>query len=357
VLHLSLVISKSQLSPPLWPRPNVTSKRHVDSQPLPLSIAMLTSLERACGDPGSLTISLANGQLTDEKGRTGYIASNFQFQFDAPPQDGAIFTGGFSVCSNGSLALGGSAVFFECLSGGFFNLYDRSFAAQCEPILIDILPCSSSGAAGQQSDGQPTGVTVATAVSQISDGQPQAQSAVPITQISDGQPQAQSAVPISQISDGQPQAQSAIPISQISDGQPQVPTGVISQISDGQPQAPKTTAGVPISQISDGQPQAPKTTAGVPISQISDGQIQATTATPETTPAPITQISDGQIQATTAAAGAPISQISDGQIQAPNATVATSAKPSAQTFAGAGNAVTVGSQFAVIVGAVAAFVW
>jgi hypothetical protein len=300
---------------------------------------MLTSLKRACGDPGSLTISLANGQLTDEKGRTGYIASNFQFQFDAPPQDGAIFTGGFSVCSNGSLALGGSAVFFECLSGGFFNLYDQSFAAQCEPILIDILPCSSSGAAGQQSDGQPTGVTVATAVSQISDGQPQAQSAVPITQISDGQPQ----------------AQSAVPISQISDGQPQVPTGVISQISDGQPQAPKTTAGVPISKISDGQPQAPKTTAGVPISQISDGQIQATTATPETTPAPITQISDGQIQATTAAAGAPISQISDGQIQAPNATVATSATPSAQTFAGAGNAVTVGSQFVVIIGAVAAF--
>ena len=148
-----------------------------------------------------------------------------------------------SVGSNSSLALGSSAIFYECLSGGFYSLYDRHWVAQCEPILIDILPCgtSSSGEVTQASGGQPAATSVTTAVSQIFDGQPQAQSAKPITQISDGQPQ----------------AASPIPITQISDGQPQVQTAVISQISDGQPQAPTATATAkpaPMSQISDGQP-------------------------------------------------------------------------------------------------------
>jgi hypothetical protein len=230
--------------------------------------------KRACGDPGSLVITLANGQLHDAKGRTGYIASNFQFQFDAPPQAGAIFTGGFSACNNGSLALGGSNVFYECLSGDFYNLYDRQWASQCKPILIDVLPCGSSGdPVGQASDGQPTGTGIET-VTQIGDGQPQAPTAHPVSQISDGQPQAPTATvapaPISQISDGQPQAPTAtvapVPVSQISDGQPQAPTATvapvpISQISDGQPQAPTATARpIPVSQISDGQPQAPAPT-------------------------------------------------------------------------------------------------
>lgn len=295
---------------------------------------------------GSLVISLTDGKLTDQKGRTGYIASNYQFQFDAPPQAGAIYTDGFSVGSNSSLALGSSAIFYECLSGGFYNLYDRSWAAQCEPILIDILPCGTSGGlVTQASDGQPAGTTIATAVSQISDGQPQAQSAKPITQISDGQPQAASAIPITQISDGQPQVPTAV-ISQISDGQPQAPTTIaipapISQISDGQPQAPTATTTAkpaPISQISDGQPQAPKTTtsaSGAIISQISDGQPQA-----PTTVAPAK---------TSSAAGAVISQISDGQIQAGNTTSVTTPTSPAKVTANAGNSVAAGFNLAALV--------
>ncbi|PSS28295.1 hypothetical protein M430DRAFT_165380 [Amorphotheca resinae ATCC 22711] len=282
--------------------------------------------KRACGDPGSLVITLGNGQLHDAQGRTGYIASNYQFQFDGPPQAGAIYTGGYSVCSNGSLALGGSAIFYECLSGSFYNLYDRHWADQCEPILIDILPCGSAAAdpVGQSSDGQPTGTGIAT-VSQISDGQPQAPSAMPVTEITDGQPQAPTATapPITEISDGQPQAPTATAsaISEISDGQPQAPTATapaISEISDGQPQAPTATAPA-ISEISDGQPQAPTATAPA-ISEISDGQPQAPTAT-ATAPA-ISEISDGQPQAPTATVTAtPISQISDGQPQAPTAAI------------------------------------
>jgi len=88
---------------------------------------------------GALQISLANGILTDTQGRTGYIASNNQFQFDKPPQAGAIYTAGWSICGNGSLALGGSNVFYQCLSGNFYNLYNEHWAAQCSPVTIETL--------------------------------------------------------------------------------------------------------------------------------------------------------------------------------------------------------------------------
>ena len=93
----------------------------------------------ACASSSTLELTLANGVLKDAKGRTGYIAANYQFQFDAPPQAGALVTTGFSVCGNGSLALGGTNVFYQCLSGNFYNLYDRHWAAQCSPVTINTL--------------------------------------------------------------------------------------------------------------------------------------------------------------------------------------------------------------------------
>ncbi|KAE8454674.1 hypothetical protein EG329_000297 [Mollisiaceae sp. DMI_Dod_QoI] len=325
-----------------------------------------------CGKSGYLTVSLSGGILTDAQNRQGYIASNSQFQFNTPVQENAIYTGGFSVCSNGSLALGGSSVFWECLTTGgpgigtYYNLYSASTGAQCQPILIDIIPCSdtgSTGVVGQSSDGQPTGTSVGSVVSQITDGQPQATGtpgSPPVSQISDGQVQGTTVAPqptacvVSQISDGQAQVTicptTAVPVSQISDGQVQATSAgaPVSQISDGQVQA--TSAGAPVSQISDGQVQA--TTAGAPVSQISDGQVQATTAG-----APVSQISDGQVQATTAApvstssALAVVSQISDGQPQAPNATTTP-----LQVAGNSGNGLTIASTFgAVMFGLVAVF--
>ena len=98
------------------------------------SVAMV-----ACANNDTLALTLEGSVLLDAQGRTGYIAANYQFQFDKPAQTGAIFTSGFSVCSNGSLALGGSTVFYQCLSGNFYNLYDRSWAPQCEPITISVV--------------------------------------------------------------------------------------------------------------------------------------------------------------------------------------------------------------------------
>lgn len=296
---------------------------------------------------GILTLTLSDEDLKDQAGRTGYIASNYQFQFDSPPQAGAIYTSGFSLCSNNSLALGGSSIFYQCWSGGFFNLYDRDWAEHCVPIYLIAQSFSGGGQVTQISDGQP-GASSAVPITQISDGQPQQPTNAPVSQISDGQPQVPTGgAPVSQISDGQPQVPTGAPVSQISDGQPQVPTGApVSQISDGQPQVP---TGAPVSQISDGQPQVP---TGAPVSQISDGQPQVPTVGP-----PVTQISDGQPQAPT---GAPVSQISDGQPQAPvasptgnvtgNATV--TAAPSQFTGAAASPAYGMGALAAGILGAV-----
>jgi hypothetical protein len=267
--------------------------------PFSISIANVTTPSKRSLDARQakvLTITLDNGVLTDDQGRTGYIAANNQFQFDKPAQTGAIYTSGFSVCSNGTLAIGSSAIFYQCLSGDFYNLYDESTGNQCSPIYINILKAggvASSGAATQIGDGQLQAATSTKAVTQISDGQIQASTGAPVTQISDGQIQASTA-------------------------------GVaVTQISDGQIQAPTSTA-APVTQISDGQIQAP--TTGKPVTQISDGQIQAPTGTAK----PVTQISDGQIQAPT---GGAIIKPSNGTVASPTKPLAFTGAAALPTFA------------------------
>ncbi|KAF1810324.1 hypothetical protein P152DRAFT_460428 [Eremomyces bilateralis CBS 781.70] len=109
--------------------PNLLSRRQLTPRPQ----------FRAGASADSLKMTLENGVLKDEFGRTGYIASNYQFQFDDPPQDGSIFTGGFSVCNDGTLALGGSTEFYRCISGDFSNLYDRWWADQCSPVAFNMV--------------------------------------------------------------------------------------------------------------------------------------------------------------------------------------------------------------------------
>ncbi|XPS70081.1 tRNA pseudouridine(32) synthase [Ascochyta lentis] len=85
---------------------------------------------------GLLFCTLEDGVLRDQYSRTGSVVANRQFQFDGPPQAGAIYTGGFSICQNNSLAIGGSARWFRCMSGAFGNLYDESIGDQCTEIRI-----------------------------------------------------------------------------------------------------------------------------------------------------------------------------------------------------------------------------
>ena len=170
--------------------------------------------------------------MKDALGRTAYIASNDQFQFDAPPQAGAIVTSGFSVCSNQSIALGSSTVFYQCLSGSFYNLYDTNWAPQCSPVAMNVIACQEGDATTtapstpvvtQSSDGQPAGTSVLTQLSDAQPNGPSATTAAVLTQLSDAQPNGPSAT--------------AIPMSQFSDGQPQMPSALLSQLSDAQPVA------------------------------------------------------------------------------------------------------------------------
>lgn len=104
-----------------------------------------SELPEGCLTSDSLTMTLKNTVLTDGKGRIGAIVANRQFQFDGPPpQAGSIFAAGWSITDSGLLALGNSAVFFQCKSGDFYNLYDQNVAAQCEPVhlsVIDLVEC------------------------------------------------------------------------------------------------------------------------------------------------------------------------------------------------------------------------
>ncbi|KAL9046201.1 MAG: hypothetical protein Q9214_000906 [Letrouitia sp. 1 TL-2023] len=94
---------------------------------------------------GTPIITLKDGVLKDQQNRQGEIVANHQFQFDNPIQQDSIYLDGFSICANGSLAVGNSAIFYQCISGDFANLYNTGDAAQCDPVYIDTIPCAGSG--------------------------------------------------------------------------------------------------------------------------------------------------------------------------------------------------------------------
>ncbi|KAK8044601.1 covalently-linked cell wall protein [Apiospora rasikravindrae] len=167
-----------------------------------ITVAKITEKKRSvmperraeCGKGGVLVMTLKDGTTKDSQDRIGYIASNNQFQFDKPAQAGALLTSGFSVCENNVLALGDTKTFYRCLSGTFYNLYNKNWAEQCEPVSIIALPCGGKDSASQAPDGQVVGTTVVqtTIVTALTDGQPQVVTTkvpIPLCQIGDGQVQ------------------------------------------------------------------------------------------------------------------------------------------------------------------------
>lgn len=167
-----------------------------------LTCSKNTQKRDACSGDGILVATLSDSVIRDAQNRTGYVAANFQFQFDNPPQAGALYTAGFSHCSNGTLALGHSTVFYQCRSGSFYNLYDRWWAEQCSPVEILVMPCTeNTGKTSDPEDGingnennqgqqvVGTSVVTTTVVIPLSDGQPQVittTKTIHVCQISDG---------------------------------------------------------------------------------------------------------------------------------------------------------------------------
>lgn len=153
----------------------------------------------ACGSEGTLVVTLEDGSTFDAQGRTGYIASNYQFQFDAPAQAGALFTSGFSLCEGNVMALGSSKTFYQCLSGDFYNLYDRTWAEQCEPVSLIAIPCDLKKSVEEGPDSYVVGTTLVqtTIITALSDGQPQVvTTSLPV-------PIYSTYVPVSEHTDGQ----------------------------------------------------------------------------------------------------------------------------------------------------------
>ncbi|PHH62295.1 hypothetical protein CDD81_7283 [Ophiocordyceps australis] len=274
----------------------------------------------SCDNDQTLIMTLADGVLMDAKERTGYIASNFQFQFDNPPQSGAIYTGGFSLCGNNSVALGSSTVFSRCLSGHFYNLYDRHWAPQCDPVEIVAMPCAADGGEIEDQDGSEpivvgTSTESTTVVKTLDDGQPQV---VPTVM----------PIAMCQIGDGQVQFHTT-PCASVTRSPLPAP---ISQIPDGQPQAPSHIVPVPhsqVSQIPDGQPQAPKVSPqpsqGLPSAPLESKTAVKTSPAPRITSSPVvTQIPDGQPQLPTSTFAAP---------DAPSAITAGAAKRNSNAMA------------------------
>ncbi|CCK69222.1 beta-1,3-glucan linked protein KNAG_0C01090 [Huiozyma naganishii CBS 8797] len=94
----------------------------------------------SCKSTGTLQMNVKGGILTDGKGRIGSIVANRQFQFDGPPpQAGAIYAAGWSITPAGNLALGKQDVFYQCLSGDFYNLYDQHIGSQCNPVYLQAI--------------------------------------------------------------------------------------------------------------------------------------------------------------------------------------------------------------------------
>ncbi|KAK4214163.1 cell wall manno protein CIS3 [Rhypophila decipiens] len=211
------------------------------------------SAQGVCQQTGELIGRLTNGIFTDASNRTGYIASNFQLQFDAPPQAGAIYTGGFSHCPNGTLALGATTVFYQCRSGGFYNLYDRWWAEQCSAINILMRQCDDQGQIGPNDHSVGSVMITTTMVVPLADGQPQ----VITTTIAD---------PICEIDDGKPCILPLVPM---------IKRAKTYSIPTGQLQG-QTTPCAAIAGLA-------KTWTMAPASEFSDGQIQVTPAGAEPT--------------------------------------------------------------------------
>ncbi|KAI1758031.1 hypothetical protein F4782DRAFT_476137 [Xylaria castorea] len=294
-----------------------------------ITVAQVTKEKRSipekraeCGSEGTLVVTLKDGSAFDAQGRTGYIASNYQFQFDMPAQAGAIFNSGFSVCENNILALGSSKTFYQCRSGGFYNLYDRTWAAQCEPVSIIAVPCGSGGTADQSPDGQIVGTTVVqtTIVTALPDGQPQVVTTM---------------VPV-------PIYSTYVPVSEYTDGQIQVtPTGA----APPPPPAPTATETA-------APPPPPETTPA---------------STPVATPVPLPTPSVPSSVPTPAPTSAPVSS-STSEVETPSVTSTPVSSPSASTSSapappattsapatGGSSHVAAGSISALVVGMVVAF--
>ena len=132
-------------SPQPKPGKQRANKRWDDDQCPPPPSVFKTEV-RECDVHGVILHFDRNGLLRDQLNRIGYIADNFQFQFDLPVQSGGYGEkefGKYKDPKTGDIFLTwrGSPDFYKCRSGNFDNLYSQSIGAQCKVTRIMIFRC------------------------------------------------------------------------------------------------------------------------------------------------------------------------------------------------------------------------
>ncbi|KAI1369749.1 hypothetical protein F5Y08DRAFT_636 [Xylaria arbuscula] len=214
------------------------------------------------------------------------------------------------------MALGSSKTFYECKSGTFYNLYDRTWAEQCEPVSLIAIPCGSDNSAEQSPDGQIVGTTVVqtTIVTALTDGQPQ----VITTSLSI--PVYSTYVPVSEYTDGQ------IQVTPSATGSVSVP--ITYETPTATSTAVPSTETTPVATPTTSAASTPATSVGSSSSAASSS-VESSSSSPVTTPASSTS------SAASSTSSAP----------------ATTSAPST----GGSSHVAAGSMGALVVGAVVAF--
>lgn len=128
--------------PDYVPQPPKLFRRHDDDQSPTTPVLAI----RQCDEHGVILHFDADGLLRDQLNRIGYIADNYQFQFDLPVQSGGYGEHDFGEYTDSGtgdvyLTWRDSDIFYRCRSGNFYNLYSQAIAAHCEPAKIRIHHC------------------------------------------------------------------------------------------------------------------------------------------------------------------------------------------------------------------------
>jgi hypothetical protein len=130
------------------PKPVAPVRRCDDDQCPPTPPGLQVS-DRQCDANGVVLHFDGGGLLRDQLNRIGYIADNFQFQFDLPVQAGGYGEKDFGEHKDPNtgdvyLTWRGNADFYKCQSGNFDNLYSQSIAGQCRVTRIMLFHCVAS---------------------------------------------------------------------------------------------------------------------------------------------------------------------------------------------------------------------
>jgi hypothetical protein len=83
--------------------------------------------------------TLSNGILRSRQNNAGYIASDSRLYFRYPFQSNTALDASFSICSNASLAFGGSTVFHKCFIDESFGIFNEPIGILCSPIFIGVV--------------------------------------------------------------------------------------------------------------------------------------------------------------------------------------------------------------------------